>query len=100
MLNKKFSSFLTDKSKKLYLKQVWSTEEDDENYLEVTVTDCVNYWTRIFNKSEVEKNSNLSNFDLESVRSQFEIAFLLKSQYNFLIQIEIEAEYLKVKMKN
>jgi hypothetical protein len=96
MFAKKFSSFLTDKSKKLYLKQAWSVEDTDENYLEIVVTDCVNYWTAAFSKSEVEENSNLSNFDMESVRSQFETAFLLRSQYDFLIEVEIDAGLLRV----
>ena len=113
-----FSYFLYENGKKYYLMQKWFDGDQNDNYLKLTLTDCTNYWIKAckyicvknlyyglysffpftcnaVSKREVEKASNLSNFDLAGIKLQFNHAFKNESRADFNIKVSHSDDFNK-----
>jgi hypothetical protein len=91
--NEIFSKFKDDKNKSYYLLIKW--HENNDNYLELTLTDASNTWKLSIAKSILEKKSNLKVFDLEQIQDEINQAFRYKSNSitNYIINITFDESF-------
>jgi DNA-repair protein XRCC4 len=77
--NEIISSFRDEDEKKFYLIQKWNDESSKAQYLKLTLTDLIDFWSESFSKENIQEFSaafqKLSKIELNGIKDQFKRAF-------------------------